>query len=114
MAEHKSKSHFPYIAIVALVAVVAVVVLVMNFNSSDTSVVVDEEGNFVGEAARGFRTRMLAPSSSSTSERGLRIICSCDIVCKQDGTLEACACDTGCTCPGNEFCKASGTKALPK
>ncbi|HLC91007.1 MAG TPA: hypothetical protein VJI15_04515 [Candidatus Nanoarchaeia archaeon] len=56
MAEHKNHSSLPYIAIVALVAVVAVVVLVLNSNPSDTSVVVDEDGNIVGEASGSFRT----------------------------------------------------------
>ena len=75
MAEHKSQSSshssFPYIAIVALVAVVAVVVLVMNFSGSDTesALVVDEEGNFVGEAFRtGISTRTPQVVSGSTKK----------------------------------------------
>jgi len=58
MVKKELSSHFPYIAIIGLVAIVAVVVLVLNIriftfdDSVDTVGVVDEEGNFVGEAAR--------------------------------------------------------------
>jgi len=56
MVHKESGHHWPYLAIVAIVAVVAVVVVVLNSNPSDTSVVVDEDGNIVGEAtATGSR-----------------------------------------------------------
>ena len=53
MAKKELGAHVPYIAIVGLVGIVAIVVLVLNMGSSaDTAGVVDEEDNFVGEAAR--------------------------------------------------------------
>ena len=44
----KKQMVWPFLAIVAIVAIVAVVVLVMNFKSS--ALVVDKEGNVIGEA----------------------------------------------------------------
>ena len=49
-SESKNKSYLPFLAIVAIIAIVAVVVLVMNMKKESSSPVVDEEGNFVGEA----------------------------------------------------------------
>lgn len=56
---YKEVGHWPYIAMVAIVAIVAVAFLVMNFSGSfsgntseETTLVVDEEGNLVGEAQR--------------------------------------------------------------
>ena len=46
----KKQMIWPFLAIVAIVAIVAVVMLVMNFNNS--ALVVDEEGNVVGEAIK--------------------------------------------------------------
>ena len=46
----KGKSYLPFLAIVAVVAIVAIVVLVMNYGKGSSAVVVDEEGNVVGEA----------------------------------------------------------------
>lgn len=55
MVKKETSPHVPYIAIVALVAVIAVVVLVLNMRSEETpdmAEVLDEEGNFAGQAFR--------------------------------------------------------------
>ncbi|MBS3123028.1 hypothetical protein J4437_00170 [Candidatus Woesearchaeota archaeon] len=54
----KRCNSWPYLAIVGIVAIVAIVILVMNFSGNSSSIsddvlVVDEQGNLVGEAARG-------------------------------------------------------------
>ena len=53
------KQSWAYLAIVGIVAIVAVVVLVMNFSgrsATDSSTVVGEQGNVVGEAGTALNT----------------------------------------------------------
>ena len=63
---HKEVGHWPYLAIVVVVAVVAIIFLVLNARSSATDVlVVDEEGNIVGDAQRNLLPTVRYQSATS-------------------------------------------------
>ncbi|MBI2151395.1 hypothetical protein HYU21_01565 [Candidatus Woesearchaeota archaeon] len=104
------KNTWPYLAIVGIVAIVAAVVLVMNFggnDNEDSALVVDEEGNLAGEAGKLILGDKATPGIKKLLFGRPRIAsgaeCSCTWVC-DNGEIDSCACDTGCSCPGDDVC----------